>query len=71
MNTYTIFQIIISLLLIVAVILQSRGNEAGISFSSKGDSYRSKKGFEKFLFYLTIILAVIFASTAIFSLILA
>lgn len=70
MQILTIFQIIISLLLIITVILQTRGTTAGVSFKGSTESYRSKKGVESTLFYATIILAVLFASTSILSLVL-
>lgn len=56
----------IATLLIITVILQTRG-QGGISFGAGGQSYRAKKGVEKFLFYATIILAVLFASVSILS----
>ncbi len=69
MNFFTIFQIIISILLVVTVILQSRGSDAGIAFGGGGESFRSKRGLEKVLFYATIVLAVLFAANSILALI--
>lgn len=68
MKILTILQMIISLLIIITVILQTRGSQAGITFGGRGESYRSKRGLEKLLFYATIILAVLFASVSILSL---
>lgn len=45
--------------------LQTRGTQAGIAFGGGGETYRSKKGIEKFLLYATIVLAVLFASVSI------
>lgn len=70
MKILTIFQIIISLLMIVSVILQTRGTQTGVAFGGGTESYRSKKGIERMLFYVTIVLAVLFASTSILSLVL-
>jgi len=69
MNIFTIFQIIISILLIVSVVLQSRGSDAGLAFGGGGESFRSKRGLEKVLFYATIILGVLFAANSILALI--
>ncbi len=69
MNIFTIFQIIISVLLVVTVVLQSRGTDAGLAFGGGGESFRSKRGMEKVLFYATIILAVLFAANSILALI--
>jgi len=66
----TIFQIIICAALITCVMLQSRGDSGAAGIGSGSQSYRSKKGLEKFLFYATIILAVLFASVSIISIIL-
>lgn len=67
-NLIAIIQIIISLLLIVSIILQNRGQGLNSGFSPGGESYRSKRGMEKFLLYLTIILVVLFTITLIISL---
>jgi len=66
---FAVIQIILSVLLIVSVLLQQRGSEAGIAFGGGGESFRSKRGLEKFLFYSTIILAVFFAANSILTLI--
>lgn len=69
MTVIKIFQIIIATLLIVSVLLQSRGSQIGMAFGGSGETYRSKKGLEKALFYATIILSVLFACISIFSLV--
>lgn len=55
----SVFQIIASLLLIGAILLQAP--EGGISpaFGGGGEMYRSKRNIEKFLIIATIVLAVI------------
>lgn len=70
MSIFVIVQIIVSLLLGVSIILQNRGTDAGIAFGGGTESFRSKRGLEKFLFYATIVLIVIFASNSILSLVL-
>jgi protein translocase SecG subunit len=69
MNIFAIVQTIISILLVVTIILQQRGSEAGIAFGGGGESFRSKRGLEKFLFYSTIILTVLFAANSILTLV--
>lgn len=56
----SIVQIVVSLLLVIAVLLQSR--EGGLSnvFGGGGEVYRTKRGLEKNLFIATIVLAAIF-----------
>ncbi len=70
MNIFAVIQLVLSLLLVVAIILQQRGSEAGIAFGGGGESFRSKRGLEKFLFYSTIVLAVLFAANSILTLVL-
>lgn len=70
MTIFAIIQIILSVLLVVVIILQQRGSEAGIAFGGGGESFRSKRGLEKFLFYATIVLAVLFAANSILTLVL-
>lgn len=69
MTIFIIFQLIISVLLIVTVVLQSRGSDAGLAFGGGGETFRSKRGLERVLFYATIILAVLFAANSILALI--
>lgn len=58
--------IVVSVLLIGAVLLQQRGSGIGTMFGGGGgEVYRSKRGAEKFLFNLTIILGVLLAAIAI------
>lgn len=68
-SAYTILQIILSVLLVVIIIFQSRGGGGSLVFGGGGESYRSKRGLEKILFYGTIVLAAFFALISILSLI--
>lgn len=65
-----LLQVIISIALIVVIMLQSRGDSGSGGLAGQSQSYRSKKGIEKFLFYSTIALAVLFASVSIIAVIL-
>ncbi len=62
MSLLSIAQIIVSILLIVGILLQSRGGGLSSMFGGGGggDSYRTKRGAEKFIFRTTIVLAVLF-----------
>jgi protein translocase SecG subunit len=55
-----IIQIIVSILLAVSILLQNRG--AGLSSTFGGDfgGYYTKRGFEKFLYWSSIILGFVF-----------
>ncbi len=60
-----IAQIILSVLLIAAILLQARGVGLSGVFGGEGNVFRTKRGFEKTLFYITIGLAVAFFLVAL------
>lgn len=62
-----ILQIILSLLLMVAILLQSKGAGLGQAWGGGGEFYRSRRGIEKVLFRVTILLAVLFLVSSIVS----
>lgn len=55
-----IAQVIIAVLLMAAILMQSRGAGLGGVFGGSGGVYLTKRGLEKKLFIATIVLAVIF-----------
>lgn len=59
-----IFQIIISILLVITILLQQRGGGLSPVFGGAGGVYRTRRGVEKFIFIATIILAILFLLTA-------
>lgn len=64
-NALTVAQIVVSTLLVVAILLQSRGTGLGAAFGGDGNVYRTKRGVEKILFRATIVLAVLFVGISI------
>ena len=64
-NILYIVQIIISVLLIVCILLQQKGSGLGAAFGGDSAVYRTKRGAEKFIFRLTIILSFLFLVTAL------
>jgi protein translocase SecG subunit len=54
--------IAVSVLLVIFILLQQQGSGLGTIFggSGGGESYRSKRGIEKFFFNITIVLIVLF-----------
>lgn len=62
-------QIVASILLIGAILLQQKGAGLGSAFGGTSQVYRTKRGLEKTLFIATIVLAIIFAILAIANLI--
>lgn len=66
-NAIKIFQIILAILLMIAILLQQRGSGLGMAFGGDGNVYRSRRGIEKILFYATIVIAVLFCLSAVAS----
>lgn len=66
-----VVQILISVLLIVAVLLQNRGAGLSAVFGGGGNIYRTKRGLEKGLFTLTIILVILFVAVGIVNLVIS
>ena len=65
-NLITIIQIITSVLLISAILLQQKGSGLGSTFGGEGGNlYSTKRGVEKILFYATVVLAAVFFAIAI------
>ncbi len=64
-NILTIVQILLSILLLISILLQSRGSGLSGSFGGAGEFYRTRRGFEKVLLRLTIIIAVLFLISSI------
>lgn len=64
-----IFQIVLAVLLVLVIIIQQKGTGLGSSFGGELGFYRTKRGAEKMLFYLTIILASLFVALSIIGLI--
>jgi len=65
-----IVQIILAVLLASSILLQHRGTSLGGAFGGESAVYRSRRGAEKFLFYFTIVIAVIFVIMALLNVIL-
>jgi preprotein translocase subunit SecG len=69
MQTYlNVAQIILSAALIVAVLFQVKGGGLGGIFGQADTVYRTKRGAEKTLFQLTIVLVVLFIIVSIVAL---
>lgn len=63
MNIDGILQIVTlgsAVLMVLAILLQQRGASLGAGFGSSGELYTTRRGLDKNLFEVTIILAVVF-----------
>ena len=60
-----LFQLIVSVLLVVTILLQDKGVGLSATFGGGGEFYKSKRGVDKFLFYATVVLAALFIANAV------
>ncbi len=63
-------QIVTGVLLSVLILLQAKGTGLGSTFGGEAGFYRTKRGAERLMFIMTIVISVIFISSAIAGLIL-
>jgi protein translocase SecG subunit len=63
-SSLIIVQVVVALLLILVILLQNRGTGAGMAFGSDFGSYYAKRGFEKVLFYASVVLGCAFVVLA-------
>ena len=61
----SIVQIVVCAVLVVSILLQNRAEGLGQMFGGGGEIFRTKRGLEKFLYYLTIGLIVVLVVTSL------
>ena len=64
-----LIQIVLAIFIILAILIQQKGTGLGGTFGGEISFYRTKRGAEKMLFYLTIGLVVLFILSSIIGLI--
>ncbi len=66
MNLFlSIAQIVVVILLIISILMQQKGSGLGSAFGGGDNVYATKRGAEKFIFYSTIVLSVLFLGLAL------
>ena len=68
MDYFNVAQIVLSVALVLVVLLQVRGGGLGGIFGQADTVYRTKRGVEKTLFQLTIVLVFLFIVISILTL---
>jgi preprotein translocase subunit SecG len=68
-NIFGIISIATGTLMTLAILLQSRGASLGAGFGSSGELFTTRRGVDKNLFDVTIVLAVVFVGSLVVSLI--
>lgn len=60
-----IAQIIIAVLLVVVILLQNRGSGMGSAFGGSSAVFTTKRGLDKKLYNITIVLAILFFTVSL------
>ncbi len=66
----SIVTIVTGVLMTVTILLQSRGASLGAGFGSSGELFTTRRGVDKSLFEVTIVLAVVFVGSLVVGLLL-
>lgn len=64
-NILLISQIILSVIISGAILLQAQGSGFGSTWSGGGETYHTRRGLEKFIFYFTIVAILAFAAVSL------
>ncbi len=64
-NILLITQIILSVVITALILLQAQGTGLGSTWGGGGETYHTRRGLEKVLFYFTITTIAIFASVSL------
>ncbi|HRV76075.1 MAG: preprotein translocase subunit SecG [Candidatus Nomurabacteria bacterium] len=70
MNIFEITIIASAIIMIILILVQTRGASLGAGFGGSGELYTARRGVEKNIFQITIIVAVIFVSSIMLSILL-
>ncbi len=63
-NIVIAIQIIVSILLILSILAQSKGTGLGAAWGGSSETFDTRRGTDKLLFNITIVLAVLFLLTS-------
>jgi len=64
-NIIIVVQIIVSILLILSILAQSKGTGLGAAWGGSSETFNSRRGTDKLIFNITIVLATLFLLTSI------
>jgi len=60
-----VIQVVVAILLVISILVQSKGTSLGEAFGGSSTFYGTRRGSEKFLFIITVSLAVLFVVLAL------
>ncbi|OGH84971.1 MAG: preprotein translocase subunit SecG [Candidatus Magasanikbacteria bacterium RIFOXYC12_FULL_33_11] len=70
-NILQIIQLVLAVLLIIVILLQQKGSGMGAAFGGSGTVFTTRRGIDKVLYNLTIVISVAFFLLAIVNLVIA
>jgi len=65
--TLQVIQIVLATILVVVILMQSRGAGFGGAFGTQGAVFRTRRGIERYLFRGTVVLAALFIAVSLLS----
>ncbi|MCL2037548.1 preprotein translocase subunit SecG [Candidatus Saccharibacteria bacterium] len=71
MSILNIVTVVSAILMVLMILLQSRGATLGAGFGASGELFTARRGLEKNLYEATIVIAVIFVLSLVAGLIIA
>ncbi|HNY36123.1 MAG TPA: preprotein translocase subunit SecG [Candidatus Pacearchaeota archaeon] len=68
-NNLLIAQSVVSILIVIAILLQQRGTALGSAFGGGGEVYSTRRGIQKNLLWATIVLTIAFLALTVLNLV--
>lgn len=65
--TFKIIQISLAILLVIVILMQQKGSGLGLAFGAETTVKRTRRGAESVLYWATVVIAVLFCTTALFT----
>jgi len=59
-NLFLVINIILSVLIVVSILIQGKGAGLGSAWGGGGESFQTRRGMEKTILWITVILIIIF-----------
>ena len=64
-NIFNILQIILAVVLVAVILLQQKGSGLGAAFGGGGSVHSTRRGVDKILFNITVVVAILFFIVAV------
>jgi protein translocase SecG subunit len=68
-NNLLIAQSVVSVLIVIAILLQQRGTALGSAFGGGGEVYSTRRGIQTKLLWATVVLTIVFLALTVLNLV--